>query len=109
MESARRVLPRRLVLEPVVLRKATCGPSVAACIKPYKVVGQHATASWWDSSTWLAAVLPSGRKLGLRFPAALALYWGRAMFSFSVHRFDPVPTIVVVTSLLLLVAMIWAY
>ena len=65
---------RRLVLEPVVLRKATCGPSEAACIKPYKVVGQHATASWWDSSIWLAAVLPSGRKLGLRFPAALALY-----------------------------------
>ena len=104
MESARRVLPRRLVLEPVVLRKATRGPSVAACI-----IGQHATASWWGSSVRLAAVLPSGRKLGLRFPAALALYWGRAMFSFSVHRFDPIPTIVVVTSLLLLVAMIWAY
>ena len=54
-------------------------------------------------------VLPSGRKLGLRFPAALALYRGGAMFSFGVYRFDLVPTIVVVTSLLLLVAMIWAY
>jgi len=78
MESARRVFQCRPVLGPVVLRKATCSPSVAARIKPYKVVGQHATTGW-------------------------------GMISFGAHRFDLVPTIVVVTSLLLLVGMIWTY
>jgi hypothetical protein len=32
-----------------------------------------------------------------------------AMFGLSVHRFDPVPTIIVSGSLLLSVIMIWSY
>jgi len=88
------VLPCRPVLGSVVLRKATCGPSVAAGIKPYKVVGQHNTfckvqlfawpnkssrpASRWPSATCaISASARSGGQKNLRLENSWASILGK--------------------------------
>jgi hypothetical protein len=96
------------VLGSVALRKTTCGFPVALCIYPYKVVGQHD-----EGSSVRPMVLPcwAAGSWGFRFAAARIklLRWSGAVFSFGVHRFDLIPTIVVIASLLLAITMIWAY
>jgi len=88
----------------VALRKATCGLSVDDAFR--RAGGRPARYSELVGQSHWRSVPPSGRKLG---PPAAHLIVEFAMFSFGIHRFDPVPTMVVVTGLLLSMAMIWAY
>ena len=77
-------------------------------IFPFKVVGQHKLVGQFRSVDGLA--LLGGGTLGPQmFPPLVSMRWSGVVLSFGVHRFDLVPTVVVIAGLLLSITMIWAY
>ena len=75
---------------------------------PVQVVGQHKLVGQFRSVDGLA--LLGGGTLGPQmFPPLVSMRWSGVVLSVGVHRFDLVPTVVVIAGLLLSITMIWAY